>query len=84
MKWKEKKGDDRRARFVCVISIARQGNVLAVVSDFSEGVITKEPHGNSGFGYDPVFLSKELNCTYSETTQEQKNSQPSWEIHFER
>jgi XTP/dITP diphosphohydrolase len=69
-----KEGDDRRARFVCVISIARQGKVFAVVSDFSEGVLTKEPNGNGGFGYDPVFFSKELNHTYAETTREEKNS----------
>lgn len=68
-----KEGDERRARFVCDTSIARQGRVLAVVSDFAEGVLTKEPRGAHGFGYDPIFFFKELDRTYAEITRGQKN-----------
>src|ERR1700689_1055467 len=49
------KGQDRRARFVCVIAIARQGRALAVVSGAAEGLIADEPRGVHGFGYDPIF-----------------------------
>jgi XTP/dITP diphosphohydrolase len=68
-----KVGDERRARFVCVSAIARQGRVLAVVSDLAQGVITTEPRGTDGFGYDPVFYFEDLGRTYAETTREEKN-----------
>jgi XTP/dITP diphosphohydrolase len=68
-----KQGEERRARFVCVSSLARNGRVLAVVSDAAEGTITTEPRGDDGFGYDPVFYFKELGRTYAEITGEEKN-----------
>lgn len=68
-----KEGDERSARFVCVISIARQGRVLAVVSDLAEGVLTMEPHGANGFGYDPIFFFPDLGRTFAEISQEEKN-----------
>jgi XTP/dITP diphosphohydrolase len=70
---KEKKGDERRAKFVCVTAIAKQGRVLAVTSDFAQGVLTEEPRGANGFGYDPIFLFTELGRTYAELTNQDKN-----------
>jgi XTP/dITP diphosphohydrolase len=67
-------GLDRRARFVCVTSVAQAGRATAVVSDLAHGVITSEPRGSGGFGYDPVFLFEELGHTYAELTREEKNS----------
>jgi XTP/dITP diphosphohydrolase len=69
-----KEGQERRARFVCVIAIALQGRALAVVSDLACGVITKAPRGTAGFGYDPVFLFEELGRTYAELAPEEKNA----------
>jgi XTP/dITP diphosphohydrolase len=68
-----KEGEERRARFVCVAAIARQGRVLAVVSDCAEGILTKEPRGTNGFGYDPIFFFDQLGRTYAETSREEKN-----------
>jgi XTP/dITP diphosphohydrolase len=68
-----KRGDDRRARFVCVTSIARQGRALAVVSDRAEGIIAREPRGENGFGYDPVFCFPDGRRTYAEISAEEKN-----------
>lgn len=68
-----KVGQERRARFVCVSAIARNGRALAVVSDFVEGILTNEPRGKDGFGYDPIFFFEELGRTYAETTREEKN-----------
>jgi XTP/dITP diphosphohydrolase len=65
--------DQRRARFVCVTAIARQGRVLAVVSDLSAGILTTEPRGTAGFGYDPLFLIPEIARTYAEASPEEKN-----------
>jgi XTP/dITP diphosphohydrolase len=66
-------GDERRARFVCVIAIARRGRALAVVSDWAEGFIADEPRGTNGFGYDPVFYFPDLSHTYAEATAQEKN-----------
>jgi XTP/dITP diphosphohydrolase len=68
-----KEGDERRARFVCVTALAREGRVLAVVSDSVEGTLAKEPRGTDGFGYDSVFFFPHLGRTYAETTREEKN-----------
>jgi XTP/dITP diphosphohydrolase len=68
-----KEGPERRARFVCVTAIAQRGRVLAVVSDFAEGTLTKEPRGTDGFGYDPIFFFEQLGRTYAEITREEKN-----------
>ena len=69
----EMKGDDRRARFVCVITVARQGRVMAIVSDYAEGTIACEPAGEGGFGYDPVFYFPALGRTYAQITPAEKH-----------
>jgi XTP/dITP diphosphohydrolase len=69
-----KDGAERRARFVCVIAIARRGRALAIMSDRAEGEIALEPRGLGGFGYDPVFLFPELGRTYAELTSAEKNA----------
>ena len=69
-----KSGDDRRAHFVCVISLARRGRALAVVSDCAEGIIAIEPRGTNGFGYDPVFLFPDGLRTYAEALASEKNA----------
>jgi XTP/dITP diphosphohydrolase len=69
-----KVGTERRARFVCVTAVARAGRAIAVVSDLANGVITEEPRGAGGFGYDPVFLFEELKRTYAELTPGEKNA----------
>jgi XTP/dITP diphosphohydrolase len=66
---------DRRARFVCVLALALQGQILAVTSDSVEGQILDEPRGISGFGYDPVFFLPALGATFAEISDEKKNAQ---------
>jgi len=68
-----KEDSERRARFVCVTAIAQRGRVLAIVSDFAEGTLTKERRGTDGFGYDPIFFFEQLGRTYAEITREEKN-----------
>ena len=66
-------GDARRAHFVCVIAIARNGKAIAIVSDRADGTIANKPRGTRGFGYDPVFLFPQLRLTYAELSRDQKN-----------
>ena len=64
---------DTDARFVCVLALAQQGRVLAVFSDFVEGVLLDAPRGAGGFGYDPIFLYPPLGKTFAELQREEKN-----------
>lgn len=51
-------GDDRRARMVCAVAIARPADPEPEVEIFTgvvEGRIADEMRGEGGFGYDPIF-----------------------------
>jgi XTP/dITP diphosphohydrolase len=69
----DKKGQDRRAHFVCVTSLARQGRPLAVVSGRCDGLIANEPRGTGGFGYDPIFHFESLGQTFAELSPAEKH-----------
>jgi len=71
---KEMEGkNDRRAAFECVISIAVPSGPALTYEGRCEGEITREPRGDSGFGYDPVFFYPEYNKTFAQTSSEEKN-----------
>lgn len=58
--------EERTARFVCVIALARQGKVLATFEGSVEGRILHEARGTNGFGYDPLFFHSPSGCTTAE------------------
>ena len=64
---------DRRARFVCVIAIAVNGEVIETFEGEVKGHIIDAPRGTNGFGYDPIFVPFGMNKTFAELTQEEKN-----------
>lgn len=64
---------ERKAHFVCVITLALNNRVLMVVSDLALGLIAEEPNGAGGFGYDPVFFVPELKKTFANATAEGKD-----------
>jgi len=64
---------DRAARFRCVITIARGGELLASFDGTCEGKIVAEPKGGEGFGYDPVFVPQGEIQTFAELPAEVKN-----------
>ncbi|PWM71476.1 MAG: non-canonical purine NTP pyrophosphatase, RdgB/HAM1 family [Bacillota bacterium] len=65
---------DRTARFVCqLVLLAPDGEIIAVRGE-SEGEILREIRGAGGFGYDPVFFSRDLQKGFGECTDEEKNS----------
>ena len=66
-------GEKRAAHFICAIALARQGRVLAVVTDRADGEILPETRGTGGFGYDPVFYFSPLERTFAELSAEEKN-----------
>ncbi len=64
---------ERTARYICVLALARNGKLLAVVSDKCEGLIISDPRGDGGFGYDPYFFFPPLKKTLAEVSEEEKN-----------
>jgi len=62
----------RGARFVSVISVARDGREVASFRGETEGVLLRSPKGNNGFGYDPLFWYAPLGKTFAELTAEEK------------
>lgn len=68
-----KKKDNRKARFVCDIILLNEDEKPLLFEGIVDGHIADEPYGEGGFGYDPIFVADELNKTYAEMSQEEKN-----------
>lgn len=64
---------ERAARFVAVIAIAepRTGEVRFAEGEI-RGIISPEPRGEHGFGYDPIFWSPPQNATTAELPEHEK------------
>ncbi len=63
----------RTARFRCIIAIAFRSTDVRTVEGRIEGLITTEPRGREGFGYDPIFELPELGRTFAELSDAEKN-----------
>lgn len=70
---KDFKGDERSARFVCVIAVVFEDGTVKTVRGEVEGYIMEELKTKDGFGYDPLFFYKGFNKTFGEATPEEKN-----------
>ena len=64
--------EKRTARFRTVIAFVDDKTEL-FTEGIIEGLITVEPRGYDGFGYDPIFLPETESKTFSEMSQERKN-----------
>jgi len=64
----------RSAQFHCVLVYLRHADDPTPIICHGRwpGQILTEPRGDGGFGYDPVFLAPEFNCSASELTRVQK------------
>ena len=65
--------DNRSARFRTVIALYLNGE-LKTFTGICNGEITKEKHGEGGFGYDPIFKADGYEKTFAEISLEEKNS----------
>ena len=63
----------RRARFRCVVALARNSTLLGTFEGAVQGMIAKEVRGDSGFGYDPIFIPEGFERTFGELPAEVKN-----------
>lgn len=73
--------DQRTARFICVMALARPARpsaddpvIFATARGEMEGVIIDTPRGENGFGYDPHFSIPDLGKTAAELPPEWKNA----------
>lgn len=66
---------ERTARFQCVlVYMEHEFDPTPIICQGSwEGVIAFEPHGDGGFGYDPVFFVPAHNATVAELPSELKH-----------
>jgi len=63
--------EKRTARFVCSICICYPSGETVTAKGECEGRIAFERHGNSGFGYDPVFIVG--NKSFAQMSKEEKD-----------
>ena len=63
----------RSACFRCVIAVATPDGRLGFCYGECRGMISFEPKGEEGFGYDPVFYLPELDRTMAQLSLEEKN-----------
>lgn len=67
--------NNRTARFVCAMCLAdADGHILAETRGTIEGLITDQPHGANGFGYDPLLYLRDRRCTSAELSSGEKNA----------
>ena len=64
---------ERRAKFRCVAALARPEGEVVTCEGVCEGIIALEMKGESGFGYDPLFLLPSYGKTFAELGEEMKN-----------
>lgn len=71
-KMKYLKDEKRKAKVVCVIAYYENGEYIIAKGEI-KGKIAKEPKGENGFGFDPIF-ELENGKTYAELSQKEKNA----------
>ncbi|MCC6240248.1 MAG: XTP/dITP diphosphatase [Phycisphaerales bacterium] len=67
--------EQRNARFVCALSLARpSGEIVVATHNNIEGRILRAPKGKNGFGYDPLFYIESLARTAAELSPDEKHA----------
>ncbi|MGI2298620.1 RdgB/HAM1 family non-canonical purine NTP pyrophosphatase [Candidatus Cardinium hertigii] len=66
---------ERQAQFDCLLVYLRhpEDPTPLVCHGIWKGLIRREPKGNNGFGYDPIFYDPQLDLTAAELTKAKKN-----------
>ena len=63
----------RTARFVCCMALSTPEGETLVVEDYCEGIILRQPVGEQGFGYDPLFMPQGYNQSMAQLSHQEKN-----------
>ena len=62
----------RRARFVCAVTVVKNGAIVFETTGTVEGEIADTPKGTGGFGYDPIFYYPPYGRTLGEVSDDEK------------
>ena len=62
----------RKAEFHSSVSFGTKGMILATFSSVTEGLLTSEPRGDKGFGFDPIFVPMWANKTFGQMELNEK------------
>jgi len=65
--------DHRQAAFVCAAAFVSDSAEVTIERRW-EGTIAPEPHGAGGFGYDPIFIPREVAVTAAQLSPEEKDA----------
>ncbi len=66
--------EDRRAHFCCAVALVFPDGREYTAEGRTFGTILEEERGKNGFGYDPLFFSEDLQKSFAEATEEEKNA----------
>ena len=66
--------DKRQAHYVCVITFMTPDGKMIQARGESHGMLLREPVGEGGFGYDPIFYYPPFKKTFAQVTAEEKNA----------
>ena len=64
--------ENRKAKFVTVVTLILNGKVKQFSGEVT-GTINQKQAGESGFGYDPIFVPEGWQLTFAEVDLEEKN-----------
>ena len=68
------KNIERKAHFESVIAYIDEFYQIRIFKGINEGIVASEAKGNSGFGFDPIFISNDTpKRTFAELSMEEKN-----------
>ncbi len=62
----ESGSDDRRAHFICSLSLVWPDGFDVTVEGRVDGTLVWPPRGSNGFGYDPMFIADGYDQTFGE------------------
>jgi XTP/dITP diphosphohydrolase len=67
---------DLSVAYVCALAYAEPGGRVHVVEERCEGMLTHDPRGDGGFGYDPAFVptDRDDGRTMAELTPDEKDA----------
>ncbi|MDO8489364.1 MAG: RdgB/HAM1 family non-canonical purine NTP pyrophosphatase [Candidatus Omnitrophota bacterium] len=64
----------RKAHYVCAVALADKKGLVGVVEGRCNGLISFEPRGTAGFGYDPVFYITKYKKTFAQAGEKIKHT----------
>ncbi len=73
---REVPAEDRRVSYVCALAYVEPGGREELVHGRCDGLLSAEPRGDGGFGYDPAFVPADYDDgrTMAELSREEKDA----------